>query len=84
MDQVRQLLGDIAACTELLEILPKYAAAQKALNGSTLTLAQTAELLESNAVRGIQLRYRYEGAVWCDTLMRTAEGYRIVRIRHDW
>ncbi len=84
MDQVAALFGDIAACAELLEILPKYAATERVPDRSALTLDQAAGLLQSRVVRGLQLRYRYEGAVWCDTLMQASEGYRIVRIRHDF
>jgi rhamnogalacturonyl hydrolase YesR len=84
MDQVHDLLDDIAACTELLKILPKYAVTERVPDRAALTLDQAAELLRSRAVRGLQLRYRYEGAVWCDTLMQANEGYRIVRIRHDF
>lgn len=40
-------------------------------------------MLAQRTVRGVQIRYRYDGAAWCDTLMPVAQGIRLVRIRHD-
>ncbi len=82
--QVAQLLADIEACTELTEILPKFAAQQRVPDTAAVTLAQAREWLSSRAVRGLQLRYRYDGADWWDTLMQDGDRYRIVRIRHDF
>lgn len=82
--QVAQLLADIEACTELTEILPKFAAQQYVPEAAAVTLAQAREWLATRAVRGLQLRYRYDGADWWDTLMQDGNRYRIVRIRHDF
>ncbi len=82
--QVAQLLADIEACTELTEILPKFAAQQYVPDPAAVTLAQAREWLATRAVRGLQLRYRYDGADWWDTLMQDGDRYRIVRIRHDF
>jgi hypothetical protein len=82
--QVAQLLADIEACTELTEILPKFAAQQRVPATASVTLAQAREWLATRAVRGLQLRYRYDGADWWDTLMEDGDRYRIVRIRHDF
>jgi hypothetical protein len=82
--QVEQLLTDIEVCTELQEILPKYAAQGHVLETAQVTLAQARELLSARAVRGLQLRYRYEGADWWDTVMVLGEQFRVVRIRHDF
>lgn len=82
--QVAQLLTDIEICTELTEILPKFAAQQRVPDTASVTLAQAREWLTTRAVRGLQLRYRYDGADWWDTLMQDGDRYRIVRIRHDF
>ena len=82
--QVAQLLTDIEVCTELTEILPKFAAQQRVPDAASVTLAQAREWLATRAVRGLQLRYRYDGADWWDTLMQDGDRYRIVRIRHDF
>lgn len=82
--QVAELLADIEACTKLTEILPKFAAQQRVPDMTSVTLAQAREWLATRAVRGLQLRYRYDGADWWDTLMQDGDRYRIVRIRHDF
>ncbi len=82
--QVEQLLRDIETCTQITEIIPKYAARGHVPDTATVTLAQARELLSTRAVRGLQLRYRYADADWWDTLMMAGEHYRLVRIRHDF
>jgi hypothetical protein len=82
--QVEQLLSDIEACAELVEILPKYAAQGHVPDRAGVTLAEARTLLASRAVRGLQLRYRYDDADWWDTLMLAGDRYRVVRIRHDF
>lgn len=82
--QVEQLLTDIETCTESLDILPKYAARGAVPEAASVTLAQARELLLTRAVRGLQLRYRYDGADWWDTVMVVGDQFRVVRIRHDF
>lgn len=82
--QLEQLLRDIEACTQITEIIPKYAARGQVPDTANVTLAQARELLAARAVRGLQLRYRYEDADWWDTLMLVGEQFRLVRIRHDF
>ena len=82
--QVEQLLRDIEACADITEIIPKYAARGHVPDTAAVTLAQARELLATRAVRGLQLRYRYEAADWWDTLMIVGEQFRLVRIRHDF
>lgn len=82
--QLEQLLGDIEACTEIVEILPKYASRGQVADTAQVTLIQARELLATRAVRGLQLRYRYDGADWWDTIMVTGDQFRVVRIRHDF
>ena len=44
------------------------------------SLAEARQRFESGSVQGLQLRYRLGATSWCDTLLRTAEGVRLVRI----
>lgn len=81
---VEALLRDIAACAEVTEIIPKALAQGYVTEGVVLTLADARRMLEERAVRGLQIRYRYDGADWWDTLMVLPEGWRLVRIRHDF
>jgi hypothetical protein len=82
--QVEQLLRDIELCAQITEIIPKYAARGHVPDTAAVTLAQARELLATRAVRGLQLRYRYDHADWWDTLMIVGEQFRLVRIRHDF
>lgn len=82
--QVEQLLRDIETCTELVEVLPKYAAQGHVPDAAGISLADARTLLATRAVRGLQLRYRYDGADWWDTLMFAGDRVRVVRIRHDF
>jgi len=82
--QVEQLLRDIELCTKITEIIPKFAARGHVPDTAAITLAQARELLATRAVRGLQLRYRYEDADWWDTLMLIGDQFRLVRIRHDF
>ena len=82
--QVDELLRDIELCARITEIIPKFAARGHVSDTATVTLAQARELLAARAVRGLQLRYRYEDADWWDTLMLVGDQFRLVRIRHDF
>jgi len=77
---VEQLFADLAAHAEVLAVLEKggpgqYCAADRP------TLADAREHLFDGLVRGVQLRYQYEGRLWCDTLLAVEGGYRVVRLR---
>ena len=78
-----QLFDDIAGCTEVLAVLPKFADRRKVAEQS-VSLSEGRALLASGEARAIQIRYRYEGAEWWDTLMNTPQGTRLVRIRHEF
>jgi hypothetical protein len=82
--QVEQLFRDIEQCAQITEIIPKFAARGHVPETATVTLAEARELIATRAVRGLQLRYRYEGADWWDTLMLVGDQFRLVRIRHDF
>jgi hypothetical protein len=47
-------------------------------------LADARELIATRAVRGLQLRYRYQDADWWDTLMLVGDHFRLIRIRHEF
>ena len=80
---LQQLSADIIACTELLEVIPKYAGNSYVQDAPSLTIHEGIQLLATGELLGLQLRYRYEGALWWDTLMRTPAGIRLVRIQHN-
>lgn len=86
MDQamLSQLVADITGCTELLEVIPKYSAQGYAPEQSDLDLTDAVDQLVKGELRGLQIRYNYQGNQWWDTLMRTPKGVKLVRVKHDF
>ena len=77
-----RLFEDLANHAEVLEVTLKAAPGEYAGAGATsLPAAQAA--LEGRTIRGAQVRYRWAGEAWCDTLLVTPAGWRIVRMRMD-
>lgn len=74
---------DLAHCAEVIQIIPKWREKQY-VSQAAMTLEEAHGVLISQKVRGIQIRYRYEGAEWWDTLLHTKEGVEVTRIRHDF
>ena len=72
------LFRDLAACTQVLSITPKTSAMGHT-NG-TITLVEAAAGLQDGSLRGAQVRYLYDDQEWCDTLIATPAGLRVVRI----
>ena len=81
---VEALLRDIETCAQVTEIIPKAAAQGYVNDQQALTLEDARRLLEERAVRGLQIRYRYDNADWWDTVMVLTNGWRLVRIKHDF
>jgi hypothetical protein len=80
---VDQLFKDIEHCTEVLEVIPKFSK-HGYVNTASLGLEQGRQLLERGELRALQLRYRYAGSEWWDTLMAAPGGLRLVRIQHQF
>ena len=81
-DTLDALFRDLAQCTQILAVVPKTAAAGMVAERS-LSLDDARAGLTSGAFRGVQVRYRYDRQEWCDTLMVTPAGVRLVRICTD-
>ena len=69
------LFRDLEELTEIDEVLIKGAANGHA---GSAGLQQARQALEEGA-RAIQIRYRWAGKAWLDTLLRTPGGVRLVR-----
>lgn len=78
-----RLFRDLELCTTVIEIVPRAARHQMVVEPS-LTLEEARNKILNGTLSGAQIRYQYEGADWWDTLIRTPQGVRIVRIRHDF
>lgn len=83
--ELERLLCDIAACTQITEILPKYSATGHVPENAALTLEDGRRLLLEGAARAVQFRYRFQNADWWDTVMALPGGqFRLVRIQHHF
>jgi hypothetical protein len=80
---VRQLFFDIDAAGELVDIIYKSPGARRAepVSGPP-SLAEAQRVLTAGEVAAVQLRYRFHGEEWWDTLVRTGAGVRLIRISH--
>lgn len=80
-DTLSELVTDIGALGEGLEIIikrgPGYVESHEGIS-----LESAMELVTQGLAQGVQLRYRYRGVDWWDTLMQTPAGVRLVRIQH--
>jgi hypothetical protein len=78
-ETLEALFRDIDRGAELLGVQVKARPGTYA-EAEAPSLGRARELLLCGAVLGVQLRYRLGAEVWCDTLMRTPEGVRLVRV----
>ena len=79
-EKLTELFADIDALGEDVDIVVKRGRAHVGCQDK-VSLASAMQLLTDGLVHGVQLRYRYRGSDWWDTLMATSEGYRLVRIQ---
>lgn len=77
-----QLESDLESCTEVLGILAKAHREAHIEPAAGLALHEAFDRLRRREVRAIQVRYRYQGAEWWDSLLAQPGGYRLVRIQH--
>lgn len=76
--QLEALQADLRELTEVLATIPKRGGVQM-VKIEDMPLDQGFLQLTSGAIHGLQIRYRHEGTEWWDTLLRSAEGVRLVR-----
>lgn len=79
---VAQLFFDLGAAAELLGISVKPVGGRRAAAADALTLTDAHHALISHAVAAVQLRYRFAGEEWWDTLLPAPAGTRLIRISH--
>lgn len=78
-----QLFADLTACTQVLAVVPRHAARTMIVERS-ISLADAHAAFRAGTLRGVQIRYRYDGREWNDTLLPTPDGgARLVRICTD-
>lgn len=80
-DELGALWRDLRSLGTIDEVVVK-AGAGRVEGDSKHTLDDAERMIRERSVRGVQVRYRHNGAVWWDTLMIVPSGVRLVRIRH--
>ena len=76
---LRRLFEDLDALAAIDEVRVKGAAGQPAQEQS-VGLREARDLLLAGRIRAAQVVYEYRGRTWCDTVLRTADGHRLVRM----
>ena len=79
--QLAQLAFDVEHAAELLAVAIRPLGARRAAASGPPTLEAALRAL-SERTASVQLRYRYRGEEWCDTLLPAGAGVRLVRISH--
>jgi MauM/NapG family ferredoxin protein len=78
-DGLRSLFRDLDSVTRIERVRCKVARDAHATKGE-VSASEALALLLSGAVRGVQVWYRYDEQRWCDTILRTPQGHRVVRV----
>ena len=76
-----RLQDDLQHRTQVLSVQVKHEATRM-VGEETWHLPAAFVALREGEVRGVQVSYRYDNHEWTDTLLRTSEGYRLVRVQH--
>ncbi len=77
-DQVQQLFSDLAAGAEV-----QYVQLRTASGDHSTTLAEAATAFIERLARAIQVRYRFEGELWIDTILPGDPTTKIIRNRSE-
>ncbi|MEO2091881.1 MAG: hypothetical protein ABGY75_20710 [Gemmataceae bacterium] len=78
---LRQLFVYIEAAGQVIGVREKGGPAEYAA-GDPMPPATAMERLLAGTARAVQIRYRYEGHEWTDTVFATAQGFRVIRCQH--
>jgi hypothetical protein len=73
------LCADLTVHADLLDVIVKPGLGRA--EPQPVGLAPAIAALKSGTTRGVQLRYRWDGAEWRDTLLAMPGGVRLVRMR---
>jgi hypothetical protein len=79
---LRQLFADLAASATILGVREKNDA-RAYTTAPALTADEARDRLLGGTARAVQVRYRYDGFEWTDTILAASSGFRVVRCRHD-
>lgn len=75
-DQVLQLFADLTAGAEVLHVQLRTSS-----NDQRVRLAEAESAFVEGIARAIQVRYRFEGQLWSDTILPSNPTTKIIRSR---
>ena len=75
-DQVMQLFDDLRDGAEV-----EHVQLRASKDDRTTTLAEAKLAFASGSAQAIQVRYRFEGEMWCDTILPNKQTTKIIRTR---
>jgi hypothetical protein len=78
---LRQFFADLESAAALIGIREKGAPEDLA-GMEELPMAVARARLLAGAARAVQIRYRFDGHEWTDTVIAQDTGFRVVRCRH--
>ena len=79
---LNQLVAGLRARATVLGVREKAAAAAYARTEEP-SLDSAIVRLKAGETRAVQVRYRYDGHEWTDTVFTILTGFRVVRCRHE-
>ncbi len=74
-----RLLAELRAKAVILSVTTRATRGQVGAVARA-TMEEARALLGEGRAVGMQLRYRFEGKHWCDTIQSTPDGFQIVRV----
>lgn len=84
--QIHQLFSDIGIFATEIQLMQKRNASSKKASASRAEdqrhLEFAKDALISGQVARVQIRYKWDQALWIDTLTAVDEGFKLVRIKH--
>ncbi|TPV94156.1 MAG: hypothetical protein B7733_16940 [Myxococcales bacterium FL481] len=78
--QLRELFEDLAEVAEVLDVLLKGHPTERT-DGRPVSLSDAREAVENRRVRGVQIRYRFDGSEWRDSLLIAPGRVKLVRMQ---
>lgn len=79
---LRQLFADLTAAATVVGVRQKGGPAEYTA-ADDLSADTARDRLLAGAIRAVQIRYRYDGHEWTDTVFATAPGFRVIRCQHS-
>lgn len=79
-EALARLFNDLSNSAVIERVIVKSDGMRRA-DAAPLSLEAARAAFESGAAAAVQVRYTYDGASWCDTILRTPTGAKVVRIR---